>query len=442
MGEPARLYLHCVSALPSLNGLGEAIPGFGLYPERALVMAAAGDLVCVPAPVDPSYLAFLNELGAGPAAGNVLVPAPNGDSPGTLAGAAQADPALVARIARRAPAGTALELHPYAATPDVFDLAAALEAAGAAGVRVLAGSPGTSARADLKHVVRAKALELGVPVAPGEVVELPFPGGRRRRDLEPVRAAIQRQLPRTGQVLVRGSSGASGSATYVVGRGGDDAAGAIQRISARNGNPAYLVEAMVDAALSPNLMLRIESDGGITLLGASDQRWGRPLVHAGNLFPSASRLLGPMEGWARTLAAWLRDEGYVGDVGFDFVEYHDPATGEPRALLAEVNPRVNGASYPLALRERLNAGRREPGPAIAAFASGTLETPARDFAELRDALGDLLFTQATGAGIVPYATGCLRHGRCAAVAFAASRQEALERLAEAKAAMEAPWIAP
>ncbi|MDQ3136308.1 MAG: hypothetical protein M3Q93_01815, partial [Gemmatimonadota bacterium] len=305
------------------------------------------------------------------------------------------------------------------------------------------GDPAAGARADQKHLIRARALALGVPVAEGETIELPFPGGRRRRDLEPVRAAIQRQSRSTGQAIVRGSSGASGSSTFIVGRGGADTEDVLAQLGERADNQIYLVEAMVDVTVSPNLHLRIEPDGSITSLGATDQRWRRPLVHAGNIYPSTARLADAMDGWARTLAGSLRDDGYAGDIGFDFVEHRDAPTGEPRAFLAEVNPRVNGATYPLTLRERLNAARRRRGqPEIAAFATGTLAARARSFAQLRETLGDQIFTHAAGAGIVPYATGCLDHGACAAVAFAPTRQLALERFAEAQAALEAAWAAP
>jgi hypothetical protein len=144
-----------------------------------------------------------------------------------------------------------------------------------------------------------------------------------------------------------------------------------------------------------------------------------------------------MEQWARTLAGWLHGEGYAGDVGMDFVEYRDPRTGRPAAFLAEVNPRVNGANYPLALRHRLNAERRrhELAP-VEAFASGGLTARARSFAELAEALGPLLFSHAQGRGLVPYATGYLAHGRCPVVALAPTIREALELHAEARGALE------
>jgi hypothetical protein len=133
------------------------------------------------------------------------------------------------------------------------------------------------------------------------------------------------------------------------------------------------------------------------------------------------------------LAGWLRREGYAGIIGFDFVEYRDRRTGGPAAFLAEVNPRVNGATYPLAVRSRL-APR-------AAFVSGTVRARAAGFAEVRDALGPLLFDPERGTGVVPYATGCLDVGKCSLVALAASRLRAAELYGAAQATLEAAWAA-
>jgi hypothetical protein len=282
--------------------------------------------------------------------------------------------------------------------------------------------------------MRERALALGIPVAEGEVAVLAHAGGRRRGDLGPVRSAIERQLGRTGRVIVRGSSGASGSSTFLVGRGGDDTDGVLRRLALHTDNRFYLVEALVEATASPNLMLDLPADGGpIRPAEVSDQRWGRALVHDGNQSPSGARLVEAMEGWSRMLAAWLRREGYVGPVGFDFVEHRDRRTGGPAAFLAEVNPRVNGATYPLAVKGRL-APR-------AAFVSGTMRTGAEGFAEVRTALGALLFDPARASGAVPYATGGLGAGRCAVMALADSRLRAAELYGAARARLEAAWAA-
>ncbi len=423
-----QVYLHCLTSLRSLQRACAASPTFDRYPERALVLAGSADAVCVPYEVDPDYLDFLAELRLGPAPENVIVV---GAGEGGLAARLISNPSALARIAELGSVSGGITVHPYAATADAFTLAAALERTTGVTVRVAGGSARLTEYADQKHHIRAKAMELGVPVAEGEVVELAVRGSRMRLDLEPLRTAIGRQLGRTGRVIVRGASGTSGSANFVVG-GGADVSAALRRIALRSDNSVYLVEGMVEATVSPNVQMHIDpSDGAITCAGATDQRWGRSLVHAGNALPSAARTLEAMEGWARRLTEWMRGEGHVGLLGFDFVEYREPLTGAPRAILAELNPRVNGATYPLAIRDRLKA---------AAFTSGTLTTRARRFGALREALGDLLFDVESGSGVIPYATGCLDQGSCFAVALGSTREQADELYGEAQAALEASCV--
>ncbi|HEX6617684.1 MAG TPA: hypothetical protein VF046_15375 [Gemmatimonadales bacterium] len=426
-----RLYVHCTSALSSL-GPSDGLTHPAWLPERALAAAVPGDLVCLPRPVDVDHLTFLNLLGVGPAPDDVLVPdglaaSDGGDS--TLATRVCADRSLVERILRAVPPGGVLELHAGASTPDVLALARWLEREGATRVRVLGGSPADSERADQKHVVRAKAIELGVPVAPGEVVELPFAGGRRRRDFDVMRAAIERQLRLTGRVLVRGSVAAGRCSSFVVSdSGGGHPDEVIYHVSAGADNRVYLIEAMVDPIVSPTIHLHIERSGTVSRGAATDRRSGRP-PQGVDLFPSSAHLLGAMEQWAHTMASWIGSEGYVGDLGLDFVEYRDEGTGEPAAFLARVNPRIKGAGYSLALRNRLNDERRGRDlPPIEAFASAPLTARLRSFGDLADALGVLLFSHEEGRGIVPCATGL--------VALAPTTREALALQAEARAALE------
>jgi hypothetical protein len=388
--------------------------------------------------VDPGYLGFLAGLGLGPRPEHIIVAGGNGRGAGRpLAERLLGDPAVLSRAAR-ALGADAVTIEPYAATADVMALAEVMERETGIPVR-MDGSPRITKYADQKHHMRAKAQELGIPVAEGEVAELACPGGRRRRDLEPVRAAIERQLRTSARVIVRGASGASGSSTFVVGRGGEDTNGLLRRLASRADNRIYLVEAMVEATVSPNVQIHIPSDDGPLLCGGiTDQRWSRRLTHAGNQLPSSARTVAAMEAWARILANWMRSQGYTGLVGFDFVEYRDPVTGGLRAILAEVNPRVNGGTYPLAVRARLNAAAGRAGrPEAPAFVSGTVETRAVSFARVKAAIGHLLFDPDRGTGVVPYATGCLEHGKCSLVALAGSRLRAAELYGAAQARLEA-----
>ena len=98
-----RIFIHCVGSLRSLQTLDAAIPGFDRYPERALLLAGPGDLVCVGAPVDPEYLEFLRGLGLGQ---------PPSDRPGRL-GQAPAEDRHDGRVQREVPG-----IHPLERVDD------------------------------------------------------------------------------------------------------------------------------------------------------------------------------------------------------------------------------------------------------------------------------------------------------------------------------------
>jgi hypothetical protein len=165
-------------------------------------------------------------------------------------------------------------------------------------------------------------------------------------------------------------------------------------------------------------------------VGVSDQLLSAGLAHRGNVYPSRARTLGDMVAGAITLSRWLARGGYSGFLGFDFVEFADPG-GAPCWVLAELNPRFNGASQPVAMLERLNRVNRAAGrPEIAAFAAGVVPTSARSFAELERLLGPALFDPATGRGAVPFHTAGLRDGSCGVTVFGPSRDEAEQTLTE------------
>ena len=201
-----RFYLHCVASLRSLQGLTEAIPGFDRYPERALLLAGEGDAVCVPRAgrsrlSSASWRAWVWDRARSTSSSREATDAGLGRP---LAERLLGDPGVLSRAAHALGADE-VTIEPYAATADVMALAEVMEREAGIPVRV-DGSPRVTRYADQKHHMRAKAQELGIPVAEGEVAELAYAGGRRRRDLEPVRAAVERQLRWSARVIVRGSS--------------------------------------------------------------------------------------------------------------------------------------------------------------------------------------------------------------------------------------------
>ena len=292
--------------------------------------------------------------------------------------------------------------------------------------------PELVAYADQKHHIRAKALELGVPVADGEVVTLPRAGGRRRRDYDALRAAVERHLPATGQAIVRGAQGAAGASTFVVGGRGEDVDGLLRRLGQREDNRVYLVEVLVPAIVSPHVQLHVPAAGDpITCLGVTDQRWERPFVHGGNIFPTTGRSVPAMLDWSCRLATWFQGEGYVGSLGLDFVEYADPATGAVRTLLAEVHPRGDGATEPLGILERRNAEQRAAGrPESRAFVSGTLDLGSGGLARLRGLGREFLYSAERGRGVVPCEPNGAGAERLGMVVLGESRDDVLRTYGE------------
>jgi hypothetical protein len=430
-----QIFVHCANSVDYPAELNASVPGVGQYAERALLLAEHEDVVCLPEEIDSEYIVYLAELGLGTAPQNVVVASrfADGDSECPLwRRILTSDAALGALSCLISRHGSA-RIQPFIASRGHFTLAAALEERAGVPVQVYGGDPAVVAYADCKHHIRAKAMELGIPVAPGEVVDLAS-SSPRGDEATVLRRAMERHIQLTGRVIIRGASGAAGSATYTA-EGDRQADELSNHLAASRDHRIFLVESMVDVNVSPNIQMHIDRDlRGIRCGGMTDQRWERPLVHGGNVFPSVARRTAEMLAWARTLAEWLNTVGYVGVSGFDFVEYTD-ATGDPRAFLAEANPRTNGATYPLRLRRRLNVVQREAGlPEIGAFVSGMIEVEARTFSELRDSWDDRLFSPYTGSGLIPYVPGLLPHGKCGVVALAATREEAEALYQEAGAA--------
>jgi hypothetical protein len=182
---------------------------------------------------------------------------------------------------------------------------------------------------------------------------------------------------------------------------------------------------MFDILSTPNVQLFVKpGNGGISSVSVTDQCLDKDLAHRGNVFPSESWQESDMLRSAHTLAQWLQREGFSGLVGFDFVEYVHPSTGRREHLLAEINARVNEATYPSFIMEHLNAFQvRHGGPVIQAFRSAKLCPKFRSFTELQVACDPILFNPDTGRGAIPYNIGRLPYGRCDVAVFGQSRRE-------------------
>lgn len=426
--DVVHVYVHGLGAMPNPDALERELGRIDLYAERALLCARPRDVVCVPEPIDPAYLTYLRRTKIGPRPENILVLTGGPDR--GLAQRLAEDTAALRRIAERvAGGGGRLVLNPFIGTPSAFALGAALEQAVGAPVRVLGGNAEAVLRAGHKNVAREWARRLGVPVAPGEAVELETRPDGRPADLGPLRRAVERRLPRTGRVIVRGAVGASGTSTVVVEDERHSLDRALSILAERTNNSVYLVEAMLPIAESPNLQAFVDpDDGAVRLASVADQRLDQDLLYDGNIWPSRARWLGDMARDVRRLAGRLGEEGFTGLMGCDFVEFDDPDGGGRDYVMAELNPRTNASLYAKALAERV--GRREGG--VGAWLSAGVRTGAGSFAEFRDRHGERFYRPGQRRGVFPYNTGCLRKGELSVVYLGGSREEVVRMYEEFK----------
>jgi hypothetical protein len=261
------------------------------------------------------------------------------------------------KICSLVPENNTVVLNSYYASSWEWQFAAELQQRLGKPVHVLGGKPDILEDANLKHYVHGKAQELGVPVAPGEVIELQLPSNGTPVDLTPLQKAIGRQIHHTSRVIVRATDLRT-KLTRLVVRAGDSLDEVFQNPERRPLSNIYLVQAMFDILSTPNVQLFVKpGNGGISSVSVTDQCLDKDLAHRGNVFPSESWQESDMLRSAHTLAQWLQREGFSGLVGFDFVEYVHPSTGRREHLLAEINARVNEATYPSFIMEHLNAFR-------------------------------------------------------------------------------------
>ena len=420
-----RLFVHSPSEAPDAPTVSRRMPQFEHLGERALLLAGHGDVVCVAQAVDPAYLDFLDALELGPRREDIVVV--EGVRPGRgLSARLIRDPDALDRVVRRVSGSGPLVVCPFFPTADAFALGRILAERLSRDVRVEGGSPDLALHLHDKIAARALAVSLGISVAPGEVVQLDPAGHGRAPDTTPLREAIRRWTSITGHVIVRGASGASGSSLFTSRSAGVD--GMIEAIAARTDNTRYLVEPLFEARCSPNVEVLVEPDfpppGQV---GASEQVLDENLVYVGSVHPCRARRLSRMVEDSLRVVAWMRGSGFTGRVGFDFVE-HAGSGGDGEHFLTEINPRINGASYPLALLGRLAAlSDRRQAPAPAAFRTGYVRVRTHGYTPLVELSRALLYDPARGEGIVPYSVGALRLGEMG-IACLGRSTEAVEEL--------------
>jgi Pre ATP-grasp domain len=423
-GAVQRILVHSAASGPGTTELRACLPAYQSYDQRALLMANQADIVCVLGEVEATYANYLHELGIGPDPKNIVSVTPTSDTvpQATLTETLLENSEALAQLAERVTAAVPLWLEPFIAGRCELELANRL--GGMINRKItLVGAPAVAEQANRKDVQRRWAQELDVPVPEGEIVVLELGDLGRIQSVEPLQMAIERQLRAGNRVLVRGCIGASGSATRIV--AGNDVDSALAWAAGRTDDTVYLVDKLYTVRASPSVLFFVEPEGGrsIQFIGATDQILDESLRHIGNQSPSRAVLIGDMIGYAERLTAHLCRNGYIGWIGFDFCEYIDQQTGRPKVFLAEVNPRITGASYPVRVATHWAASDRNLGVLL----SANVRTPARSFKEVAERCSRHLLRRDHRAGALPYNTGCLAHGYCAVMVLDETLEAAQHR---------------
>lgn len=425
-----RIYAHAATSIDLESYRACKGPLLPLQAERALLLAQPGDLVCVDEPVDPIFLEFLSRLGLGPLPEHLVVGDRCASHNVALADRLRHDNATLLSMAGSLPKDRVVYFDPFIGTSCEEHLVRALQTR--CDLQVIMDAPRAAVveRYNRKHEVRQLAAGLGLPIADGEVVALDGPPDRLPRDMTPLESAIERALSKTAHLIVRACESAGGSGTFLVDRDTGSLESTLAEVSKRRDNRFYLVEERVAASVSPNVMLHIPPPPDpIRCIGLTDQVLDEHLVHKGNRFPTTARCASVIQRDALLLGRVMRDEGYRGFAGIDFIEYEPPRSRRDQHLFIELNPRVNGALYPLSTRARLNEMQERRGhPAINAFVSRSLRTQPISFEALAASTRDLLFDPDRGSGVLPYKTGGFEFGFVTALALAASPEEAEQLL--------------
>lgn len=438
--DVTQIFVHSVTSLQNIADLIKIKPELAKFPERALVFARPNDIVCVLDEVGNEYLQFLSSLGLSHKKENIITVS-NGvdtDLGASLSDLLSGNRDAILAIRRLVRSNKKIVLNPYITSSKEIKLASILSNVLGTQVYLAGGDSDIVGYAEHKHTAREKALELGIPVPKGEIIEVERGVDGRLLNITAIEAAINRYVNKTGRVIVKGSYGSSGSSIFIVRNNPQGIKSALNKISERKDNTVYLIETMVDFVVSPNILMYIEpGDGSIFCVGITDQILDYNLMHEGNIYPSKASTLNNILFSAKKLSKWLQSEGYSGLLGFDFIEYFDQETGLYEHFLAEINARTNAATYPRSLMEQLNTRQwQKDRPQIEAFLASTTKTKATSFTGLKELYGHLFFNAETGKGIVPFNTGCLEYGNFTLAVFGKSRNEVVEMYEDFKALLK------
>lgn len=409
---PQQLFIHCVASLPGFSQLAGHVAGVDKYGERALLLAEADDFVCLAHSVPPEYLEMLNGLGLGPSPSHIIRLPESLDRQTTV----PMSPKLVKSLesGMRLPTSLGRDqpiwVNSFAASETDAALQTSLQSQLGNHVSLINQHPGPELNLYDKNVVRRHAPSCGLPLPPGEAVAVDRKAGTAKSRTAELRQAICKYLDTTGRVIVRGALGASGSSVFLVGRDEYEIEACIRQADGQTHTNDFLVEPFFDVDVSPNIGMFIDPrDKKVSCVSISDQLLEGGVCHVGNRYPSEAQLLPEMIAAAEQCCRWLADRETTGFLGFDFCEFRRPGRAERDFFFAEINPRLNGATYPAHVLSRLNA--RAPHPRWTTFRAMTIETDLSSYSAFRARCGDLLFDGRQSTGLIPYNVGLLQHGK-------------------------------
>ncbi|MEU5325840.1 preATP grasp domain-containing protein [Streptomyces parvus] len=395
---------------PKLPGAGVSFTGTTVnrMEEMGVLLAEAGDVVILKAPLDPGYRDYLDGLGAAPA--DILV-ADDSDPARTVTDDALASPRLLAELRSLADGRTRLMPMGVSRAEEELSRATGLPLAG----------PG----ADLAKHVNGKIFSRELIDSVGL---RPVPGGVART-VGDLSVLLDRHMADGGRAVVKESLGVSGRGMVVL--KDRTAAARLLRLIERRGASAtadLVVESWVERAQDLNYQFLVTRTGEVRFetVKAAVLRDG---VHQGHSFPVrlSDTVAGELRDAAEVIGQALHKEGYFGMVGVDAML----APGDVLYPCLEINARFNMSTYQSRIAERYVPDGTH---AVAATIHLRLRRQ-HGFEEVAHALGDLLRMETGRPGVLinNFATlnaaapadGGEFHGRLYAVCVGADAEEAL-----------------
>lgn len=330
-------------------------------------------------PVDEAiveyYLGFLPDP-AGARARLALVPLDD-PSPLPLSEKLLHRPEVVAHVRELAAGGGPAHVLPFNVTPAEYALAEGMDIP-------LFGPHPDLVRLGSKSGSRRVARRAGVGV---------LEGSEELFSIDAVEAAIGRiraARPDAAAVVIKLNDGFSGQGNALV-----DLAGLASPLPLSNTTfcaegeswPAYgakieaggaIVEELVrgTALVSPSTQVRIAPGGRYEVVSTHDQVLGGPSnqVYLGCRFPADRRYRAAISEEAAVVAAVLAGEGVIGSFGIDWLVRPDPAGGNDRVVLSEINLRMGGTTHPYWMTRLLTGATYDTGRGELVTADGRTVT--------------------------------------------------------------------